>query len=50
MLESLLNSENKEQVLIFLIAHEQGYAIEIARFFHVALFGIQKQLDKLEEG
>jgi len=50
MLESLLNSENKEQVLIFLVAREQGYATEIARFFHVALFGIQKQLDKLEEG
>jgi predicted ArsR family transcriptional regulator len=50
MLEPLLNSENKERVLIFLIARGEGYATEIARFFDTNLFGIQNQLDRLEAG
>jgi predicted transcriptional regulator len=50
MLEPLFNSESKEQVLIFLIAREEGYATEIARFFETDLFGIQNQLDRLEGG
>ncbi len=50
MLAPLLNSENKERVLIFLYAREQGYATEIARFFDTDLYGIQNQLDKLEAG
>ncbi len=50
MLAPLLSSENKERVLVFLYAREQGYATEIARFFDTDLYGIQNQLDKLEAG
>ena len=50
MLTPLLNSENKERVLIFLLARQQGYATEIARFFDTDLYGVQNQLDKLEAG
>ena len=50
MLEPLLGSTNAERVLIFLVAREEGYASEIAKFFDTDLYGIQKQLDKLENG
>ena len=50
MLESLFTSRSKEQVLIFILAREEGYAREIARFFETDLYGIQKQLVKLEAG
>ncbi len=48
MLEPLLGSVNAERVLIYLFARTEGYATEIARFFETDLYGIQKQLDKLE--
>ena len=50
MLEPILGSESSERVLIFIIARDQGYATEIARFFGSKLYAIQKQLDKLELG
>lgn len=50
MIESLLGSVNSERVLLFILTREDGYANEIARFFDTNLFGIQKQLDKLETG
>ena len=50
MLEPLLGSTHAEYVLLFLRAREEGYASEIARFFGVNLYGIQKQLDRLEAG
>ena len=50
MLEPLLGSANAERCLLFLITREQGYASEIAMFFDTDLYGIQKQLDKLETG
>lgn len=50
MLEPLLGSTNAERSLLFLLAREQGYGSEIARFFNTDLYGIQKQLDKLENG
>ena len=50
MLEPLLGSKHAELVLIFLIARGEGYASEIARFFDTHLYGIQKQLDRLEAG
>jgi predicted transcriptional regulator len=50
MLEPLLGSTNRERVLMFLIARNQGYAREIARFFGTDLDPIQKQLEKLEAG
>jgi hypothetical protein len=50
MLETILGSSSSEKVLIFLFAHEEGYAREIARFFGTNLAPIQRQLDKLENG
>lgn len=48
MLESIFGSESAENVLIFLVARDEGYATEIARFFETKLFSIQKQLQKFE--
>ena len=50
MLETILGSANSERVLIFLIAREEGYAREIARFFDTTLAPIQQQLERLEFG
>jgi hypothetical protein len=50
MLKPLLGSENAERVLIFLQARREGYPTEIARFFRKDVFGIQSQLDRLENG
>jgi hypothetical protein len=50
MLKPLLGSENTERVLIFILARDEGYATDIARFYKTDLFGIQKQLDKLDIG
>jgi len=50
MLKAILGSENRERVLAFILARDQGYATEIARFFDVDLFAIQTQLDRLEIG
>jgi len=50
VLEPLLGSVNAERCLLFILAREQGYASEIAKFFDTDLYGIQKQLDKLETG
>lgn len=50
MLEPLLGSVNSERVLLFILARDAGYASEIAKFFRTDLYGIQKQLDKLETG
>jgi len=35
---------------MFILARDEGYASEVAKFFDTDLFGIQKQLDKLEAG
>lgn len=50
MLKPLLGSENAERVLIFILARKEGYATEISRFFETDLFGIQRQLDRMERG
>jgi hypothetical protein len=50
MLEPLLGSANAERVLLFLLARDEGYASEIAAFFDTDLYGVQRQLDKLETG
>jgi hypothetical protein len=50
MLAPLLGSINSERALVFIFARENGYATEIANFFDTNLYGIQKQLDKLEAG
>lgn len=50
MLTPLLGTENSERVLIFLLTRNEGYAREIAQVFDTNLYGIQRQLDKLESG
>lgn len=50
MLEPLLGSINRERVLLFLYARNEGYAREIARFYKTDLSQIQKQLERLEIG
>ena len=50
MLEPILGSKNSERILVFMLARDEGYATEIARFFKTDLYGIQKQLDRLEAG
>ncbi|MGA2820832.1 MAG: winged helix-turn-helix domain-containing protein [Anaerolineales bacterium] len=50
MLQALLGSESSERVLIFLLARNEGYGAEIARFYGAELYAVQKQLDKLEAG
>ena len=50
MLEYLLGSINKERVLIYLVANQEGYARAIAAFFGTSLRNIQLQLDNLEAG
>jgi len=48
MLEPIVGSRSCEQVFIFLVARENGYATEIAKFFDADLYAIQRQLDRLE--
>ncbi len=48
MLEPIVGSKSSEQVFIFLVARENGYATEIARFFDADLYAIQRQLERLE--
>jgi DNA-binding MarR family transcriptional regulator len=48
MLESLFGSRSSEQVLIFLLARNEGYPTEIAQFYDVDLYAIQRQLEKME--
>jgi predicted transcriptional regulator len=50
LLEPIVGSINCERVLMFLLARDEGYAREIARFYQTSLDPIQKQLDKLERG
>jgi hypothetical protein len=48
MLEPLLGSKSAERVLIFILARNEGYVREIARFFGGDPDSIQKQLVKFE--
>jgi len=48
MLEPILGSKSSEQVFVFLVARDEGYATEIARFFDADLYAIQNQLERLE--
>lgn len=50
MLEAILGSKNRERVLQFILAKDDGYAKEIADFYETSLDPIQKQLEKLEVG
>lgn len=50
MLETLLGSTSCERVLLFILAREEGYPREIARFFEVDYRPIRNQLNRLESG
>ena len=50
MLEPILGSKNAERVLMFILARDQGYTREIARFSGADPDSVQKQLVKLELG
>lgn len=50
MLEAILGSTNAERVLVFLQARGEGFASEMAAFYDTDLYGIQKQLERLEAG
>lgn len=50
MVESLLGSINRERVLIYLHARNEGYAREISDYYQTSLSQIQKQLERLEVG
>lgn len=48
ILETLFGSKNRESILIFLQAREEGFAREIARFYDTGYYPIYSQLGKLE--
>lgn len=48
MIEALLGSTSKEQVLVFIFARGEGYAKEMADFWGRSLYLFQRQLDHLE--
>jgi len=50
MLEPILGSLVREQVLLFIHNHGEGYAREISRFFKASLDSVQKQLKRLQSG
>ena len=50
MIESLIGSKSREQVLVFITARKQAYAREISEYYNVSVSPIQDQLNKLELG
>jgi hypothetical protein len=50
MLEALFGTINRERVLLYIFAREEGYPREVARFFTTDLRAIQNQFEKLEAG
>ncbi len=50
MLEAILGSKCREQVLQYILANDSGYATEIKNFYKIGLDPVQKQLEKLELG
>ena len=50
MLEPLFSSKNKEHILLFLFARNEGYPREIAKFYETDVSPIQNQLENLEYG
>lgn len=49
MIEALLGSKSAERVLMYILARGEGYAREIASFYHTDLKSVQMQLDKFEK-
>jgi len=50
MLEGLFGTVNREKVLLFVLAREECYPREVAKFYDLGLRTIQNQLEKLELG
>ena len=50
MLEALLGTVNKERVLLYLFARDEGYPREVAKFYGADLRSIQNQFENLEVG
>lgn len=48
MLEAVVGSEGAERVLLFLVARNQGYALEIAETFDMSVSNVQKHLERME--
>jgi hypothetical protein len=50
MLEGLFGTTNKEKVLLYVYAREEGYPREVAKYYGIDLRTIQNQFEKLELG
>jgi predicted transcriptional regulator len=50
MLEVLLESKIKENILLYLLINKTSYSSEIARNFELNLFAVQNRIKKLEGG
>ncbi len=50
MLEPLLESAKKEQILLYIYTHSEAYPMEMARAFGIYVNAVQNQLQKLEYG
>ncbi len=50
MLEALFGTVNRERVLLYLFARDEGYPREVAKFYDTDLRSIQNQFEKLEVG
>lgn len=48
MLEAVVGSEGAERVLLFLVARNQGYPLEIAEAFDMSVSNVQKHLERME--
>ncbi|MBN2410855.1 winged helix-turn-helix transcriptional regulator [candidate division KSB1 bacterium] len=50
MLEALIGSKVREQILVYLTGRQEGYAREIAAYYQSSLSPFQIQLERLENG
>ena len=50
MLEGLFGTVNKEKVLLYVYAREEGYPREVAKYYGIDLKTIQNQFERLELG
>jgi hypothetical protein len=50
VLEALFGTVNRERVLLYLFARDEGYPREVAKFYGTDLRSIQNQFEKLEVG
>lgn len=50
MLEALLGTVNKENILLYIYARGEGYPRGVAKFFATDLRSIQNQFENLEAG